>query len=110
LEDLIADYKANGQHMPTCNYRVDRLKAAFGKMRAARLDSKAINAYVAARTDDKAAVGTINRELSLLRRAFAIGYQCEPRKVDRIPRIKLFKENNTRTGFFEHEHYMAMLK
>jgi integrase len=110
LDDLTNDYKANGQHMPTCNYRVAHLRKAFGNMRASRVDSKAIAAYIADRTADGVAVGTINREIAFLRRAFTIGYQSEPRKVDRVPRIKLFRENNTRTGFFEHEHYTAMLK
>jgi len=110
LDDLTADYRANGQHMPTCNYRVAHLRKAFGNMRTSRIDSKTIAAYVADRTAQGVAVGTINREIAFLRRAFTLGYQCEPRKVDRVPRIKLFKENNTRTGFFEHEHYTAMLK
>lgn len=110
LHDLSNDYKANGQQMSTCNYRVAHLRKAFGKMRASRVDSKAIGAYVADRTADGVAISTINREIAFLRRAFNIGYQCEPRKVDRVPRIKLYKENNVRTGFFEHEHYTAMLK
>jgi integrase len=96
--------------MRTCSFRVAHLPKAFGKLRASRVDSKVINAYVEARPKESVKVGTFNRELGLLRRAFTLGYESEPRKVERIPRIKLFKENNVRTGFFEHEHYTAILK
>ena len=54
--------------------------------------------------------GTINRELSLFRRAFTLGAEHDPPKVSTVPRIPLLEENNVRKGFFEHEDYSALLK
>jgi len=111
LDDLIRDYSLNGRVVEAVKLKVERyLRPAFGRLHASKLNSTSVEQYADTRLKDGAAPATVNRELTMLRRAFSLGYQCEPRKVERIPRIKLFKENNTRTGFFEHEHYSAMLK
>ena len=111
LDDLIRDYSLNGRVVSAVKLKVERyLRPAFGKLQACKIDGVSIGKYSDSRLSDGAAPATVNRELTMLRRAFSLGYQCEPRKVERIPRIKLFKENNVRTGFFEHEHYSAMLK
>jgi len=53
---------------------------------------------------------SLNRELSLLRRAYQLGYEHKPQLVDRMPVIKKLAENNTRKGFVTIEQYQALLK
>lgn len=44
----------------------------------------------------------------MVRRAFRLAARCEPQKVARIPRIKLLKETNVRTGFLEYDQYLKL--
>ncbi|MBM3759215.1 MAG: site-specific integrase [Acidobacteria bacterium] len=111
LNDLIREYTINGRAVGILKMKIEKyLRPSFGKLQASKINTASIEGYADSRLMSGAAVATVNRELGLLRRAFSLGYQCEPRKVERIPRIKLFKENNVRKGFFEHEHYKAMLQ
>jgi integrase len=52
---------------------------------------------------------TVNRELSVLRRAFTLA--ADSRKLSaQPPRVPLLTENNVRTGFFEPEQFNVVLK
>jgi len=51
---------------------------------------------------------TINRELSAFKRMYALGLQEDPPIVARIPKIEMTKENNVRTGFFEHDDFLVL--
>jgi integrase len=72
------------------------------------LSSADINRYIAHRKAEGAANGTINRELSVLRRMFSLALDAE--KLHRAPRIKRLVENNTRTGFFEQDQFEAVCR
>jgi integrase len=55
-----------------------------------------------------AANGTINRELGCLKRMFRLALQHTPPKVARIPHVPMLEERNIRSGFFEHEDFLAL--
>jgi len=51
--------------------------------------------------------GTVNRELTIIRRAFNLGLQTG--RVARGPYLPLLKENNVRQGFFEPAAFKNLL-
>jgi integrase len=64
--------------------------------------------YIANRQREEASNATINRELTILKRAFNLGYQAEPPLVLRLPHFPSLEENNIRTGFLEKKHYQKL--
>jgi integrase len=67
-----------------------------------------VRTYVAARQTEGATNGSINRELTILKRAFSLA--CQAAKLLVKPHIPLLKESNTRTGFFEDEQINAVIR
>ena len=53
---------------------------------------------------------TINRELAALKRMYKLGLICTPAKVAQVPHIPMLREDNVRTGFFEHEKFQELMK
>jgi len=110
LDDLERDYRLNGKDAKWCNEKCRlHLRPFFGAMRAARVTSATIAKYCDTRLEAGAALATINRELSLLKRSFNLAARATPAKVHAVPHIRLFREDNARRGFFEHSEYLAML-
>ncbi len=108
-EDLVNDYKANERRS------LDRLQAAlahllpfFGDRRAVQVTPADVDAYKVRRQAEGATNGTINRELTALRRMFNLS--VERQKLHRTPRIKALQENNVRKGFFEEHQLEAVLR
>ena len=113
LDDLVTNYKANGQrNLPNLERIVARLKAAFGHRRAHDLRTDDIQRYVVDRQaapgpeEAGAANATINRELAALKRAFNLAVQGE--KILRKPYIPMLAEHNIRTGFLGEIEYLAL--
>jgi integrase len=52
---------------------------------------------------------SLNRELSLLHRAYTLGYEHKPQLVEKIPPIKKLGENNTRKGFVSKDQFQDLL-
>lgn len=110
VSDLVTDLLAHFERIGKATFKADclsrwegRLKVTFGGMRAADLGTTAMNAY----RDTWAGTGkshtTINRDLQVLRRAYRLAAECEPPKVERIPKFKLMKEDNARKVFISEE-------
>src|SRR2546430_2368221 len=80
-------------------------------MRASRVGTAQLAAYVEKRQDEGASKSTINRELALLRRAFSLGFDAEPQKVSRVPKFHRFivsEKGNERRGFVEEADYRRL--
>jgi hypothetical protein len=72
------------------------LKQFFGGMQAKNVGTDTLSRYIESRREEKAANGTINRELSLLQRSFMLAYESQPRKVARPLRFHRLAESNPR--------------
>jgi integrase len=108
--DEVNDYKINERDTTKdLQTRLDlHILPFFGKSRANNIRPADITAYVVERQTAGAENGTINRELTAIKRAFSLGLQSG--KIASAPYIKMLKENNVRQGFFERDQLEAVLK
>jgi integrase len=106
---VIADYKTNGKKSLADAERRFRkhLTPFFGGKRAREVRAADVQVYITKRQGDGATNGGINRELTLLKRAFNLGLQAE--LLIKRPTIRMLKENNVRRGYFEAREYEALL-
>ena len=111
LDNLIRDYRINDKSVNWVETVVRlHLRPAFGYLKAAKLGTPEIDRYTDKRLKEKAASGTINRELALLRRALYIAFESEPPLIARVPKFKLLDETaGIRKGFFELTEYERMV-
>ena len=123
LDLVIEDYRVNDQKtLKNARGQIEHsLRPFFGELMADGLDSDQIKKWIAWRQTHRLRKSvraghtvlqpsSINRELSLLRRAFQLGYERKPQMVERIPPIKKLAENNIRKGFVSPEQYRALMK
>ncbi len=108
-DDLRTDYTVNKKKtLRRVNELLAHLAIAFRGCRAVEITSDRIQAYIAQRQADEAANGTINRELGALKRMFSLARKHTPPKVGQVPYVQQLKESNIRSGFFEHEDFLAL--
>ena len=85
---------------------VKLLKMFFGSKPAHSITPSDVQKFTDLRRK-KIQNSSVNRELSVLKRAFNLGIERE--KIFRKPKIKMLAENGTRTGFFEQGEFLAIL-
>jgi len=108
-EDFLRDYRINERKsLKRAEQSTEHLKRFFEGYRIPDITTPRIGAYIEDRIAAEAANGTINRELSALKRMLTIGARQTPPRVDRVPHIPMLKENNIRKGFFEHGDFVAL--
>lgn len=108
-EDVVNDYKINGKRsLPHLKVRLKlHILPYFGHLRAASIGTEQLRRYIVTRQDEGAEQGTINRELTVIRRCFSLGIQSG--KLLAKPHMPMLKENNVRKGFFEPEQFQSLL-
>lgn len=86
------------------------IEPAFAKFQSNRLTGTQIRSYIEDRRAAGASDATINRELSILRRAYTLAMREDPPLVHRAPYIPKLEEDNARQGFLEREQFEKLLE
>ncbi len=109
-QDFLNDYQVNGRKsIRKAEESVKKLKERFAGLKVKDIDTSMISAYVRARQEQNKKNSTINRQLAALKRMLTLAYRHEPPKVARVIHIPMLSEKgNARSGFFEHEDYLAL--
>jgi len=89
---------------------VDEKGNLTGGMRVTQVTTDGLNRYVHARQEAGATNGSINRELSILRRGFTLGEEATPAKVLKAPKFPRLKESAPRKGFLEDSQFDAIVR
>ena len=110
LEMVMTDYRVNDRASLAETERRIRLhlKPFFGGRRAAGISSDVVMRFIEKRQTQAhrgkpTSNAEINRELAVLRRAFALGEKAK--KIDDSPPFDMLTEDNVRTGFFERAEF-----
>ena len=109
VRHVLDDYRINRRRSLTDVERHVRLHLApfFARRRMAALTTADVRRYIVRRQDEGAKNATINRELSVLKRAFTLAIAAGI--LTSRPSIALLRENNVRRGFFEPNEFAAIL-
>lgn len=107
---VIEDYKISKKRsLADVIWRTDKnIKRELGKIRAVDFGTAHIQKYITTRRVEGAMDGTINRELTIVRRGFSLALKADPPLVSRAPYICRLEEDNARQGFLEDSQYVKV--
>ena len=109
IEDFLDDYRIKERKsLARAERSANHLLREFGRYRANAVTTPRVNDYIKKRLEEGAANATINRELAALKRMLKLAVQQTPSKIERVPHVPMLVEKNVRTGFFEHDGYLAL--
>jgi integrase len=111
--ELLDEYERHAyvhhlKSLPQIRSRAKRLRTAFSGHRALAVTHDVLLAYVQIRQREGEANATINRELEVVSRAFALS--IESGKLAYAPKVPSLREHNARSGFFERADFQAVVK
>lgn len=102
------DYRARGNRSTArLEFGLAHLERFFQGFRAVDVTPDEVRRYQRMRQEEKAANGTINREVSFLRRALRLAHQYG--KLPRMPHVPLLPEAKPRDVTLENEQELAAL-
>jgi integrase len=109
IKSVEADYVLNGRKsLDSMKRRWElHLRPYFGGQCMVGITSSDVRSYQKARMDAGASAGEINREASILRRAFTLA--MKDGALTHKPHIPALREAAPRSGFFEHDQYESVL-
>ena len=109
VSDIVTDYRVNNRRsLWRLQISLKHLLNYFSGMRVIDVSADKIQSYILSRKEQGASNGTINRELSALKRAFTLAVRSG--KASSIPYIPKLSEENVRKGFFEYDEFIALRK
>lgn len=108
---VVGDYEMRSlRDLPRVKMRIRaHIGRLFGKIAAVRLGTHQVRVYVKTRQDEGAGNATINRELAILRRGFALAAREDPPLIRKPPYIPTLEESEPREGFIEQAQYELLL-
>lgn len=101
LNDLVSEYKVQERELCKSASHMKPLRDFFGSELAVRVTSERLNRYILERRKGQAENSTINRQLSILRRAFHLAAGRTPSKFPKsqVPEFPARLEEHVREGF-----------
>lgn len=109
--DMLNDYRVNERKTLAgveARFNLHVLPYFGSGSRAVDLTTARVREYIVHRQDEGAKNGTINRELTCLKRAFSLAVKCDPPKLMHKPYIPMLKEAPPRQGFLSPEQFAAV--